>query len=72
MCPYRPRLGAETIDKGVAGGQAVGASEAAQLVTFVVGLSGLLLALEVGLRRVHRRRGALVQRSDQDGVRRTR
>ena len=57
---------------GVAGGQAVGASEAAQLVTFVVGLSGLLLALEVGLRRVHRRRGALVQRSDQDGVRRTR
>lgn len=36
--------------------QAVGESQAAQLIVYVVAMTGLLLALEVGLRRAHRRR----------------
>jgi hypothetical protein len=35
---------------------AVGEVEAAQLVAFLVAMAGLLLAMEIGLRRVHRRR----------------
>jgi hypothetical protein len=31
-------------------------SQAAQLIVFVLAMTGLLLALEVGLRRAHRRR----------------
>jgi hypothetical protein len=34
----------------------VGESDAAQLIVFMVAMIGLLLALEVGLRRTHRRR----------------
>jgi hypothetical protein len=36
--------------------QAVGESQAAQLIVFVLTMAGLLLALEVGLRRAHHRR----------------
>lgn len=35
---------------------AVDEVQAAQLVAFLVAMAGLLLALEIGLRRVHRRR----------------
>jgi hypothetical protein len=34
----------------------VGEVQAAQLVAFVIAMTGLLLALELGMRRVHRRR----------------
>lgn len=34
----------------------MGESQAAQLITFVVAMSGLLVALEVALRRAHHRR----------------
>jgi hypothetical protein len=34
----------------------MGESQAAQLIAFVVATAGLLLALELGLRRVHHRR----------------
>lgn len=34
----------------------MGENQAAQLIVFVVAMIGLLLALEVGLRRAHRRR----------------
>ncbi len=36
--------------------QAVSESHIAQLIAFVVATTGLLLALELGLRRAHRRR----------------
>jgi hypothetical protein len=34
----------------------MGENQAAQLIVFVVAITGLLLVLEVGLRRAHRRR----------------
>jgi hypothetical protein len=53
---YSPRLGVEGIDQPCSGrDQAVGESQAAQLIVFVLAISGILLALEVGLRRAHRR-----------------
>jgi len=35
--------------------QAVGESQGVQLIVFVLVMAGLLVALEVGLRRAHRR-----------------
>jgi hypothetical protein len=52
---YRPRLGATGTDHAP-GGSALGESQAAQLIVFVLVTSGLLVALEVGLRRAHRHR----------------
>jgi hypothetical protein len=34
----------------------LGEIQAAQLIAFLVAMAGLLLALEIGLRRLHRRR----------------
>lgn len=53
---YRPRLGATGTDQDAPGGSAMGESQAAQLIVFVLATTGLLVALEVGLRRAHRRR----------------
>jgi hypothetical protein len=55
--PYRPRLVAETTRRAVFRGD-IGMDEfqAAQLIAFVVAMSGLLLALEVVLRRARHRR----------------
>ena len=38
------------------GGKAMGDAQAAQLIAFIAVMSVLLLALEVGMRRAHRRR----------------
>jgi hypothetical protein len=53
---YCPRLGAEGTDQRCSGRQAVGETQLAQLIAFVLAMTVLLLFLEVGLRRTHRRR----------------
>jgi hypothetical protein len=54
---YRPRLGNGVADEAVlVEALAVGEIQAAQLFAFLVAMTGLLLALEIGMRRVHRRR----------------
>jgi len=52
---YGPRLGAKDQDEPPQGSHAVGESQASQLIAFVMAMTGLLLALEVGLRRARRR-----------------
>jgi len=52
---YCPRLDAKGTDQLRAReAQVVGDSQAAQLIVFILVMTGLLLALEVGLRRAHR------------------
>jgi hypothetical protein len=53
---YGPRLGAKDQDEPPQEPHAVGESQATQLVAFVMAMTGLLLALEAGLRRARRRR----------------
>ena len=53
---YRPRLGVRGTDQDAPGGIGMGDSQAAQLIVFVLATTVLLIALEVGLRRAHRRR----------------
>jgi hypothetical protein len=53
---YGPRLGAKDQDEPPQEPHAVGESQATQLIVFVMAMTGLLLALEVGLRRARRRR----------------
>jgi hypothetical protein len=54
---YRPRLGNGVVDEAVlVEARAVGEIQAAQLVAFLMAMAGLLLALEIGMRHVHRRR----------------
>ena len=56
MLAYRPRLGVRGTDQDAPGGIGMGDSQAAQLIVFVLATTLLLVALEVGLRRAHRRR----------------
>jgi hypothetical protein len=52
---YRPRLGASAFRAEPREADAMAESQAAQLIVFVLTTVGLLVALEVGLRRAHRR-----------------
>ena len=58
--PADVRLPSATRRQGTAedapGGSGMGDSQAAQLIVFVLATTLLLIALEVGLRRTHRRR----------------
>jgi hypothetical protein len=54
--PYGPRLGVKVNASPRRESHAVGESQATQLIAFVVTMTGLLLALEMGLRRARRGR----------------